>query len=355
MRSVIVTSAIDSLKGNGMKKNLRLTVVFLFIIALILAGCNGQTAATLPPEESAHTFTPREKSTITPTRPPFATSTVLPFVATRIAGATRFAPTAIVLAQIASSDCSGYPDEMWKPYNQIFSPSGMWRIAYCQYPDTGANYVKVINVKTGDFWEVPYQGSLPEGITGEMHFEMWSSDEKFAFFTRYFCCLDGPGMIFVSNYGLFQLDVSDGRTVEIESGELSPDGYSVIFSDSDNHQVVVRDLRTDRTTLFKFDKQLESADIFLWSPNGRKVVFSAADENWYESNSGYVMYLVDLNGNAITQILYSPPHNYFAVGWLSENEILIEANGEAGQLKFDITTSKLTPMDSTSLTLTPSP
>lgn len=335
-----------------MKKTLRATLLFLLAVTLFLAACNVRATATLPPTIIIPTGTP--KIVIT------ATSTIPSFVATRIAGTTRYAPTSIVLVKNASSDCNGYPDEMWKPYDPIFSPSGLWRIAYCQHPNTGANYTKVINTRTGNYWEVPYLDrngeNLPEGMTGgQMYFGMWSSDEKYAYFNRYYCCVDGPSMIFSDGFGLYRLNLSNGVITEIESGELSPDGYSVAFYDYVNHQIVIRDLKTDQTTPFKFDEQLEEAGVFIWSSDGTKVVFSAADEKWYASNSGYVMYLIDLSKKTITQILYSPPYNYYAVDWLSENEILIEANRELGQFRFDISTGELTPIDSTSMAPTLSP
>jgi len=335
-----------------MKKVLKATLFFSFAVALFLTSCNMRATATLPSPTSEPILTPKVVFT--------ATSTMPPFVATRFAGATIYAPTEAALAQKAMSDCDGHPDKMWKPYEQIFSPSGLWRLAYCQYPTTGANYTKVIHAKTGDFWEVPYLDrngkNLPEGMTGgQMKFEMWSYDEKYAYFNRYFCCLDGPNMIFSDGFGLYQLNLRNGVIAEIESGELSPDGYGVIFYDYLNHQVVNRDLKTNQAIPFQFDEQLEEVGIFKWSPDGTKVVFSAADEKWYETNSGYEMYLIDLGKNTITRILYSPPHNYYAVHWLSEKEILIEANRETGQFRLNIISGELTPIDSIALTQTPSP
>lgn len=244
--------------------------------------------------------------------------------------------------------------------DQVLSPSGIWYIAYCQYPNTGANYTKVSNSNGNIVWDVPYldrEGqNRPEGMTGgQMFFIAWSIDEQFAYFERYFCCIDGPGIEFSNGLGLYQLELSSGKITEIESGSLSPDGYSLIFHDYDNYQVIVKNLKTGQTTPFRINKEFENAGIFQWSPDGSKIVFSATDENWFETNTSFTVYLIDIKRNTIRKMLYDPLYWYVASKWLSEKEILLTTYRSTDNYIFDIETNKLTPIDSEALTLTPFP
>ncbi len=321
-----------------------------FILLIILVACNKQATETLQRQEL-----PTQSSTLQ--YHPNATASMRPIAQTRLASMATYAPTATAKAMIALKDCNGYPDKVWNISEQIYSPSGMWRIAYCQNPNTGANYTKAINVKNNVAWEVPYidqEGqNRPEGMTGgQMNFEMWSFDEKYAYFSRYYCCIDGPGMLFSNGLGLYQLDLSTGKIIEIESGSLSPNGYRLIYYKQDNHEVILKDLKSQQMKLFKIDDQLEDVGVFQWSPDGSKIAFSAADENWFEADSGFILYLIDINTNNIKQLLFEPPHKYIPSSWLSNKEISISEVMTSDEFLLDITTNNLIPLP---WTATPSP
>jgi hypothetical protein len=328
--------------------------LLLFILITVLIACNGQITTTPQPRElptqSSTPLQPTASSTFTP---------LPPRAATRYAGMLTYIPIMTARVQKKIDDCNGYPDKL-SMRDQVLSPSGIWYIAYCQYPNTGANYTKVSNSNRNVVWDVPYldrEGqNRPEGMTGgQMVFIAWSIDEQFAYFERYYCCIDGPGIEFSNGLGLYQLELSSGKITEIESGSLSPDGYSLIFHDDNNYQVIVKNLKNGQTTPFRIDKDFERAGIFQWSPNGSKIVFSAADENWFKMEASFTMYLVDINKTAIRKMLYDPLRRYIALKWLSEKEILLEGYRSADDYIFDIETNKLTPIDSEALTLTPFP
>jgi hypothetical protein len=327
----------------------------LFILITVLVACNGQIEETpqareLPTQSSTPQVQPTASSTFTP---------LPPRAATRYAGMLTYIPIMTARAQNKINDCNGSPDGFGM-YDQFVSPSGSWHITYCKYPDSGADYTKVINSNKNIAWEVPYLDSegqnRPEGSTGgQMLFEAWSDDEQFAYFERYYCCLDGPGIEFSPGFGLYQLELSSGKIAKIESGSLSPDGYSLIFHDDNNYQVIVKNLKNGQTTPFRIDKDFERAGIFQWSPDGSKIVFSAADENWFKMEASFTMYLVDINKTTIRKMLYDPLRRYIALKWLSEKEILLEGYRSADDYIFSIETNELTPIDSEALTLTPFP
>jgi hypothetical protein len=338
-----------------MKKFHMILGLFLIIFLLILVACNTQTTATSSPQHqeiSTRTLLPPITLTATLTLPSQA--------ATRFASKFAHAPTDTAIAQHALDDCNGYPDTFSSSRDRVYSPSGTWYVAYCKSPKTGGNYTRVINTKNLVIWDVPYLDkdgqNLPEGITGgQMNFEMWSIDERFVYFNRYYCCLDGPGMIFSNGFGLFQLDLSNGKIVEIESGALAPDGYSVVFYDYDNHLVSVKNLKTGEIKQFEIDLNLEEVGIFQWAKDGNKVIFSAAAKDWFETDSGFVLYLIDLGQNSISQVLDKPPFNYIALKWLSDKDVLVGIATYPTEFVFDITTQQLSPIDSSSPTLTIQP
>lgn len=342
-----------------MKKDHLIASFLVFVLILVLVACNGQITATPPPQElPTQSFTPKIQPTASSTFTPLP-----PREATKYAGMLVYASTQTARVQNALADCNGYPNEA--PYldHRYYSSSKNWYAAYCDHSETGRSYTAIINAENTVRWEVPFyetwgiqkkSDTHPNGIMeGQMNVVAWSIDEKYVFLETYYCCLDGPGIEFSAGFGLYQLELGSGKIARIESGSLSPDGYSLIFHDDNNYQVIVKNLKTGQTTPFRINKGFENAGIFQWSPDGSKIVFSAADENWFETDASFTMYLVDINKNTIRKMLYDPLHRYVALKWLSEKEILLEGYRSSDDYVFNIETSKLTPIDPTILTLTP--
>lgn len=332
-------------------------IFILVALITLLAGCS---PATQLPQQSP-------TSTITPTFEP--TETTIPYyVATRMAGATAYAPTRIAKERNALTDCNGYPSRTHPP-DRYYSSTANWYAAYCEYPNTHFQYTAIIKAGSPSKWEIPFyetwgshqiSDTRPQGITdGEMTLLAWSPDDKYVFLKPFFCCLDGPGMMFVAGYGLFQLDLATGTIAQIDGGSaafaLSPDTKKLARYDYDAKQVIIQNLETGNNVTFKINPQFEIVGIFNWSPDGDKVVFSAADENWFDEASGFTVYLIDLNKRNIRQLLYEPPHYYVAVEWSTNEEIIIAEATYPPQYKFNITTDQLSLLDLEAVTPSPSP
>lgn len=308
-------------------------------------------------------------ASLMPTQLPVPTETITPsHVSTGQAEATAYTSTQIAKEREAMADCLGHPSGAHSP-DRYYSLEKNWYIAYCEYPDTHFNYTAIIKADNSTRWEVPFyetwgsqqiSDAWPDGIKdGEMSLLAWSPDEKYVFLNPYFCCLDGPGMMFVAGYGLFQINTATGVITEIDNGAtafaLSSDTKKLVRYDYDTKQVVIQNLETGNNVTFEVNQQFEIVGIFKWSPDGDKVVFSAADENWFDEKSGFTLYLIDLNKNAIKQLLYEPPHYYVAVEWSTNEEIIIAEVTYPPQYKFNITTDQLSLLDLKAVTPSPSP
>lgn len=308
-------------------------------------------------------------TSLMPTQSPTPSETIVPsHMATGQAEATAYTSTQIAKEQEAMTDCLGYSSRAHSP-DRYYSLEKNWYVAYCEYPDTHFNYTAIIKADNSTRWEVPFyetwgsqqiSDAWPDGIKdGEMSLFAWSPDEKYVFLNPYFCCLDGPGMMFVAGYGLFQLDLATGTIAQIDGGSaafaLSPDTKKLARYDYDAKQVIIQNLETGNNVTFKINPQFEIVGIFNWSPDGDKVVFSAADENWFDEASGFTVYLIDLNKRNIRQLLYEPPHYYVAIEWSTNEEIIIAEATYPPQYKFNITTDQLSLLDLEAVTPSPSP
>ena len=348
-----------------MKRIRVITNFFLTLVFLILASCNGQ-ATEYPQPQKTSTRTPA--STPSP-RPTYVHPTMQPANATRISKISqeRAAKTAIV--QNALDDCNGAPDYDWGIVKREYSPAGTWYVAYCRHSDTGVNYTKIINTINDKVWEIPYinivteDGFLNDPVEGgQMILKAWSYNEKYAFFIRYFCCVDGPFLMFVDGFGLYRLDLSSGEISEIEKSSaavsFSSDGRYLARFKPEENAIIVDNLETGKFSSFAIE--FDVAGRFSWSPDGNKGVFSATNEDWYQHylEKGFAVYLIDMNSLALKLLLYRPP-NYFTVDrWISDNEVLLVDNSMKSEGEYfilNITTHELTPSNPDGIPLTPTP
>jgi len=346
------------MKGIRVLTNSALALVFI-----ILASCNGQVTEYPPPQETS-TRTPA--STSSP-RPTYVHPTMQPANATRIARPGAEKATLTAMAQNAYVDCDGYP-HVWVEDPKNFSPSGIWRIAYCQHPNTGGSYTKVINQVEGVTWEVPYLDSngknRPEGEDGgQMLIGAWSSNQKYAYFVRSFCCGgDGPGRELYNGYGLYRLNLNTGEILEIigtTSFSFSADGNYLARFNRDTRKIFVENLDTEKYSSYDIYEGFDLAGMFSWSPDGSKLIFFAADQNWVELETGFAIYLIDLNNLKIKSVISNPTNYFYVQKWLSNIEVLLFAYktdwSESEYYILNIATHELIPSDPYGIALTPKP
>lgn len=115
------------------------------------------------------------------------------------------AARATEISQQDKTDCAGYPDKFIATIPG-YSPNGNWRYTFCLDPNTRYPYTRLIQVHGSRMWDIHFYtiyGSImksdtyPNGITeGQMLVVHWSKDEKYVYIRPYWCCVDGPGMLF---------------------------------------------------------------------------------------------------------------------------------------------------------------
>lgn len=343
-----------------MKRFRATTGLYLILIFLILASCNGQNTATPQLQESI-TSSPYQTK-----RPTSISPTMQPYNATMIATSHAKQATFTAGAQNANDDCEGHPDDVWSIgiVERVYSPSKTWYVAYCEYPDSGLNYTKIIKTINDIVWEIPYK-KFPGGsveVDGQMLLEAWSYNERYAFFQRFFCCVDSPFLEFINGYGLYRLDLNTGEILEIEKSwtafSFSPNGKYLARSNFDTKNIIIDNLETEKYSSYAIE--FEVAGKFRWSPDGSKVAFSATHEDWLQhySDTGFAVYLIDMNSLTLKLLIYRPPNYFTADRWISDSEVLLVDNSMKSKGEYfilNVKTHELTPSDSNGLFLTPTP
>jgi hypothetical protein len=198
----------------------RKLIGFLFFVVLLSACVNQPTSITavateepsipFPSHTSVQTPTPKkilpaDLAEPTETKVPTPTTTD----ATKSAYLTEMAQSD-QLEQQNEEDCLGYPDKLWQNPNP--SSNKDWRLAFCINNDTKLPYTKFIKRDGTLSWGVPFYETygvntksldIPDGIKyGGMLVAFWSNDGRYAYLEPDWCCVDGPGLVFINGWAL---------------------------------------------------------------------------------------------------------------------------------------------------------
>jgi WD40 repeat protein len=340
------------------------------IILLFQAGCieevivpaTSNTTATPSPISSSESMT---NGTVTFTLPP-SNKKPTPYPGQAATMEVRWTQT----KQAINENCDGF-SSVWYQLSDpqfLISPDGRWSAAYCTDPSSQLPYTKLTEAGTNKRWNIPFYETFGaahnrrDGILGVIH---WSVDGKYAYLDAYFCCLDGPGMMFVNTYGLYRVDLKAGNVQEIlpNAGAVafSPNGQYLIGNDYSKNIVHVYDLKNDTDKVFSFDKKYSQTGLFVWSSDSQKVIFAGALPNWEDTlltdfetpavtpetkQDGFSLLLIDLKTDAVITLidndprLFRPSQDYQQYAWISDYRVLIFDRTGAGHI-LNIETNQL--------------
>jgi len=75
---------------------------------------------------------------------------------------------------------------------------------------------------------------------------------------------------------------------------------------------------------------------FVWSPDNKKIVFTATPEQWSENDSRFALYMIDLESKTIFNLHESSFPFYYPVNWAEVNTVTLNRFEEFGEWSIDL-------------------
>ncbi len=257
--------------------------------------------------------------------------------------------------QAMKDNCEGNPSSYYLHGDEslFISPNKEWQIAYCVHPESELPYTRLLKRQSEKIWDIPFHQGLmanhPEIKDGALRAEKWSEDGKYVYLDSYFCCLDGPGMVFVNTYGLYRVELETAEIKEMLSGgyfTFSPDGAN----DSGN-EIHIYDLENDKDGVIPVAHGYAQIGMFSWSPDGQNIIFVGAFPDWDmfspdSKQSGFSLLLLNIKTKTVTVLVendnrFLQPLLYKENdAWVSNDEILLSAR-DGSTYALNISTEKI--------------
>jgi Tol biopolymer transport system component len=246
---------------------------------------------------------------------------------------------------------------------ESLSPNGQWVAFQCSSEELGT-YANIIGVDSSISWQVSYKQTYAANNEDAKRLAAlvipfhWSADGRFFYLTIHFDAMDGPGMTLVNGHALFRLDLMNGQVVEVlppvpflsYAMSISPNGRFLAYAKpGENSKVYIRDFRNGQENAYSLPDEFDLPAFFVWSDDGKKLVFSVANENFGNGDysAGFGLFLLDRESDTLSLLVTDPPHLYFAKQWISDTKILISILWDEFGLPdyiFDLETMNLTPI-----------
>lgn len=149
------------------------------------------------------------------------------------------------------------------------------------------------------------------------------------------------------SYGLYKLDLTDGKVETIlkphidSSGHvtygyfaLSPDESQLIYSWWDEPSIIIRNVATLEEQIVSLPENYKVAGPFVWSPNGKFVIFTMWSKVW-DYPTDFQVTRLDLADNSIHPLYSDTEENRFFVPteWVKEDLVyLVDRRVEPWQI-----------------------
>lgn len=318
-------------------------IALIILFAPVLVACLTQKAGV--PTRKAESTQDISTTSSTPLQTPTFLPTSYTIKLTLYPAQTATIEAAQTL-QVMEDNCKGNTPSYYYLYGDaslFVSPNGDWQIAYCVDTETGFPYTRLLKNQDKKIWDIPFRQSIipddHERKDGALTAKKWSEDGKFVYLDSYFCCLDGPGLMFVNSYGLYRVELETAEIKEMlpESTyfEFSPDGAYLAGNNDSRNTVLIYDLKNDKTLAIPVVQEYSRIGMFSWSPGSQKIVFVGAFPDWENTSpdfkqGGFSLLLLDVKTKTITPLIendirFLQPLLYEENAWVNNDEILLSA------------------------------
>ena len=319
-------------------------LIFLWVVCIIFAGCSIKPLPVIPTQSNIIKTLPASKTPqpwYTLTRYPTRTGTPLP-------------PPLVQTVDAAIQGCQGLSFLPESYYPKYLSPDGQWIVVICQ--DDGV-YTKIARVDGSVEWKVPAIIYKDEdgNVLNPTYYVLyrWSSDNKHVYLSTYFCCIDGPSLIFDEAFGIYKFNLFTGKfDMEYHGSRfsLSPSEKFFAFLDSKNSPILhIRYLISDEEDVLYLKPKYVDVGMFEWSPDERNLLFVGGLDRWFDQVGGFSLFLYNLDSQKLSLLIdndlrYLVPNgiNYDSKSWDGNSLILAELYRDK-LWQLNITTRELTP------------
>jgi hypothetical protein len=247
-------------------------------------------------------------------------------------------------------------------HEQVLSPNGQWAATVCE--DKGL-YTKVFRVDGSASWTLSPLNSEGVAVTENWEWYLmpyyWSRNGQYLYLTPiYWGAIDGPGYIFVDGFGLFRLNLYDGRLdqwlkIKMPDGyafSFSPDEKWFLYSDPNLSKIIrVRNMISGEMDYLSFKDEYVDAGMFLWTKDSAKVLIVAGISDWVSGDGGFSLLVYDPKEKKLRILIdndkrklapcYYNKEGIVAGPWLSD-EVALMCNREEKYWTLNIRTGVLT-------------
>lgn len=315
------------------------TIFFSFLFILIIASCASKQETTVVFPTATKEATKNVTSTILSIEPSSPTSPPLPTipVATLSIVSTLDVVRINLINQYPELEKYGTFCQLTYCYGAEFSPNGQQIII------TNGNTIDLFHSngeRIGKYSFYEFYGNLVgfgDGYASGIH---WSKDGKYLYIATYFGD-GGPEPYFGYRSSLARVNLENGTWKDTGiSGVISfsPNEKYIVYSSNDS-EIQIRDLQSgEESTYFATDYYLYFGK-FVWSPDNEKIIFVATPEQWYEDDSKFSLFMIDLQSKTISNLHETSFPFYYPVNWTETNTVTLNKFEEFDEWSLDLSTN----------------
>lgn len=319
---------------------MKLERIVSLLLVIFLTACSSEQISTIPPKpfppatKTSTRLAPSLTPTLTPTVTPSSTIETIP-AETLNAVATLDAIRVDLVSRFP--ELQNYPVSCssFSCYGIQISPDGK-RIVF-----TNGNIINLFETngsKIGSYSFYDIYGYQIDYKGGGVEVTHWSNDGRYLYISANPGGDGGPEPYFYYRSALIRLNLENGTWKDTGisgSFEISPNDKYIIYS-SNKSQVRIRNWATGQEQIYILPEDFLYFGNYVWSPDGRKVVFVGTPEDWYANGSRFALLIVDIENQTIIQLHESSLPFYFPAHWTVPDKIVLNKFNEWGNWILDL-------------------
>jgi hypothetical protein len=120
----------------------------------------------------------------------------------------------------------------------------------------------------------------------------------------------------------------------------------MIYSNNKS-QIQVRNISTGQVQTYSLSNYYLQFGDYVWPPHESKVIFVGAPEEWYDKDSRFALFMVDVENQKLLQLYESSLPFYFPVSWGESDKVIVSKFNKTSNWTLDLSTTSpvITPLE----------